>query len=215
MANVIPLVAVEPAPSRVAWPDRLPEGRIVEICGRGAGTMTTAASCVIRAQREGSPVAWVQREDGPLYPPDLHDAGVDLDALVVVHAPSAAAVARATELLLRSGAFGCVVTDFGAGTPTGVAWQTRLAGLCRQHHARLLLLSGGSERDPSLGPMVALRLEPRLEPRGDRVELSHRVLKAKVPIPPVAASLSCRPPAGAERVAEPRAEPHRTASAGG
>jgi recombination protein RecA len=159
-------------------------GRLVELSappeGMGART-STAVALLRRAQREGETTAWVQPVGGLLYPPDLHDAGVDLEALVVVHVPvaeGAAGLAKAAELLLRSGAFGMVVIDLGAleaaGAPgerprpgrspkatAGTSWQGRLLGLARQHEARVLLLTDKPSHADSLGPLVGLRVEPR------------------------------------------------------
>lgn len=90
-------------------------GRLVEISGVGASARhTTAAALVRQAQLEGETTAWVQPAGGPLYPPDLAESGVDLGALVVVHVPAdrgQVGLARAAELLLRSGAFGLCVVD--------------------------------------------------------------------------------------------------------
>lgn len=90
-------------------------GRLVEISGVGASARhTTAVALVRQAQLEGETTAWVQPAGGPLYPPDLAESGVDLGALVVVHVPEdrgQVGLARAAELLLRSGAFGLCVVD--------------------------------------------------------------------------------------------------------
>jgi hypothetical protein len=90
-------------------------GRLVEISGQGdAARLTLAVDIVRHVQGEGETAAWVQPAGGPLFPPDLHDGGVDLDSLIVIHVPAGAVpygVPRAAELLLRSGGFGLVVLD--------------------------------------------------------------------------------------------------------
>jgi hypothetical protein len=86
------------------------------------------------------------------------------------------AVVRATEILLRSGAFGLVVVDLSQEVPKGeLSWQSRLSGLVRMHEARLVLLTGSRSEDPSLGPLVALRVAPevRLEERAPRPSEPH------------------------------------------
>lgn len=149
-------------------------GRLVELGGRAC--TSTAVAILAHAQREGETAAWIQPARGDLYPPDLAEAGVDLDALVVIHVPregaSAATVGgphgqcRAAELLLRSGGFGLVVLDFVHGEPSGsTAWQGRLLGLARQHDARLLILRDVGPEQPSLGPLIGLRVDTRVEPR--------------------------------------------------
>lgn len=186
--------------------ERVPAGRLSELSGRlSSGRMTAAVSLVIRAQEQDEPVVWVQPEGGALYPPDLAESGVDLDALVVVRVPLRGRtagpgrrlgggrrrgqkarslggdLARAAELLLRSGAFGLVVVDLGRQRPGGGAWQGRLSALARQHESRVVLLSEGKDEAPSLGPMVGLRIAPSRQRRGPgRFVVEHRVLKDKV-----------------------------------
>src|SRR5262245_7284003 len=90
-------------------------GRMIEVSGVGAAARhTTAAALVREAQQGGGRTVWIQPEGGSLVPPDLAEAGVDLQALVVVHVPKdrgEVGLARAAELLLRSGAIGLVVLD--------------------------------------------------------------------------------------------------------
>jgi len=173
-------------------------GRLIEISGVGAsGRHTTAAALVRQAQLEGETTAWIQPAGGPLYPPDLADSGVDLDALIVVHIPvdrGQVGLARAGELLLRSGAYGLCVIDLSAPACVdppapvacpegqvetdmspkparpprlrGPAWQARLAALARLHHSRVVVLTRAAGGYASLGPMVGLRVDPRRERRG-------------------------------------------------
>lgn len=175
-------------------------GRIVELCGEAQ--TTTAVMLLAQVQREGETAAWVQLAGGDLYPPDLAAAGVDVEALIVIHTPeergtdrsSAAGQCRAAELLLRSGGFGLVILDFGRGEPRGsTAWQGRLLGLARQHEARVVILRERvRELSPSsLGPLTSLRIASWLErsrhdddPPGYRARtgsfaLRHEVLKNK------------------------------------
>ncbi len=134
------------------------------------------------AQAEGDPVAWVLPRGAGLFPPDLAAAGLDLDALIVVHVPpeDASAAPRAAELILRTGAFGAIVVDLsrssdthGSAVPRGVAWQGRLIGLAREHATRLLVLSPNGATRASLGPLVSLRWgvrRARIAPGRFRVE---------------------------------------------
>ena len=202
MAAVIPLSALESRPRHEvdreadarpkALNERVVPGRLSELAGgRSSGRTTAAVSLVIRAQSLDEPVVWVQPRNGSLYPPDLADSGVDLDALVVVNVPPEPRhLARAAELLLRSGAFGLVVVDLTAGVPRGDAWQGRLSALARQHDCRVVLLSEVTrcaEEAPSLGPMVGLRVMPSCERRAPgRYVVSHRLLKDKLGGPPLA-----------------------------
>jgi recombination protein RecA len=177
-----------PLPRVIPLAEQLPPGRLIEIVSQPAGAqMTTAVACLREAQAQGEPAAWVQPEGGSLYPPDLADSGIDLEGLIVVHVPRRAGphgLAKAAELLLRSGGFGMVVVDFvgatlraeaSAALPADVAWQGRLLGLAREHQSWLLLLSDG-RRSGSLGPLVSLCIEPQRR----RVERAHFAIEHRV-----------------------------------
>jgi recombination protein RecA len=83
--------------------------------------------------------------------------GVDLAALPVVEAPDPLSMAGAADLLLRSGAFGLLVADLGAGARLPVRAQTRLAGRAKHHEAALVFLTEKRDDRPSLGSLVSLR----------------------------------------------------------
>jgi len=168
-------------------------GRIIELGGRAC--TSSAVAILAHAQREGETAAWIQPVRGDLYPPDLAEAGVDLDALIVVRVPGAEGPhgrCRAAELLLRSGGFGLVVLDFVRAEPSGSsAWQGRLLGLARQHEARVVVLRDVGPDQPSLGPLIGLRIGSRVEPvaregepagfvaRTGHFAIVHEVLKNK------------------------------------
>jgi recombination protein RecA len=163
--------------------DRIvPVGRLVELCG-GAGVAQTSAAVAVLAelQRRGEQVAWVASRGAGLFPPDWDRAGIDLDALLVVHVPvdDPRAGPRATEMLLRTGVMGAVVLDLSASRGReiegrssertharrevlrGEAWMGRLLGLAREHGTRLVLLSPHDREHASLGPLVSVRLAMR------------------------------------------------------
>jgi recombination protein RecA len=132
----------------------------------------------------------VQPAAGALFPPDLADSGIDLDALLVVNVPARAGAfgaVKAAELLLRSGGFGCVVLDVrepmggvARGLERDSAWQGRLLGVAREHDSRVLLLSDGSSHTGSLGPLVSVCLEPhRRRVQRGVFAVEHRVRKDK------------------------------------
>ncbi len=169
-------------------------GRIVELCGEAQ--TTAAVTLLAQVQREGETAAWIQLAGGDLFPPDLAAAGVDVEALIVIHTPTSdpAGQCRAAELLLRSGGFGLVFLDFGRGEPRGsTAWQGRLLGLARQHEARVVILRERVHKlaPSSLGPLTSLRIASWLErsrhpddppgfrPRTGCFSLRHEVLKNK------------------------------------
>jgi recombination protein RecA len=164
-APTAPLVVPFPA-GAPSLAQELPAGRLIELSGtRGAARVTVAASAVWQAQIEGETTAWIQPAGGSLYPPDLHECGIDLGALAVIHVPGSPSdhgLLRAAELLLHSGAFGLVVVDLRDSLPrSGAAWQGRLLGLAREHRSRILFLTSKMQSVDSLGPLVSLRIEPR------------------------------------------------------
>ncbi len=164
------------------------EGLCVELSGTGPGKLSVAARLVARAMQAGEPVVWITPREAPtFYPPDLMALGVDLDALSVVRMPESAGshgLVRAAEVVLRAGAFGLVVLDVShTSLPKGaLAWQSRLAGLVRMHAMRLLLITASAREAPSIGPMVALRIEPELTETSasGRAVLLQRALKSKL-----------------------------------
>lgn len=181
----------------------LPRSRLVEVSGQYAcARTTTAVGCVIETQARGELVAWVQPKDGALFPPDLKAAGVDLDSFIAIHVPRHAgpfALVRAAEWLARSKAFGLTVIDLTDALPPGscVNWQGRLQSLLRQYDGRILLLTSTACEEPSLGPLIGVRIEPARDLlHGDRFEIHTRVLKDKVGLSAEPASSHPIAPAG-------------------
>jgi recombination protein RecA len=132
-------------------------GRFVEISASGAASsLTVALALVAEAQEQREPVGWVTPTESCFYPPDAARGGIDLAALIIVRVPAIQGVPRAGEKLLRSGGFGLVVLDLGAGD-ISMPLQSRLTGLAHRHHAALLCLTEKESRAPSLGSLVSLR----------------------------------------------------------
>jgi len=154
-------------PQPRSWFQEAEPGRLVELSGRGCSAQTTLAlEAIRRAQDEGETTVWIQPAKGPLFPPDARDRGIDLQALTVVQIPLGElpyGPCHAAETLLRSGGFGLVVLDLRAHAPPlhDLAWQSRLCGFARKHHARLLVLTTRAHHEPSLGPLVSLRFHLR------------------------------------------------------
>ncbi len=181
-----------PALRSVPLAEQLPVGRLIEITSAVAGAqMTAAVACLRAAQEQGETAAFVQPEHGALFPPDLAESGIDLDALLVVNVPARAGsfgAVKAAELLLRSGGFGLVALDLrgaGAGPEQRAllrdsAWQGRLLGLAREHGSSVLLLSDGATHTGSLGPLISLCIEPhRTRIAQGLFSVEHRVRKDK------------------------------------
>lgn len=185
---ILPVPSPVPAPAPEADPRVEPawslpalEGRLVEISGDAAGApLSLVFRLVLEAQRRGEPVAWVGRRDSVFYPPDAADAGIDLAAFPIVWTPDALRAADATDLLLRSGAFGLVVVDFGAQSRLPLHAPNRLAALARKHGAVVACLTEKEAVRPSLGSLVGVRAHAAREARlDDRWRCALRLLKDK------------------------------------
>ncbi|HEX6850042.1 MAG TPA: hypothetical protein VF139_01455 [Candidatus Polarisedimenticolaceae bacterium] len=168
-------------PSFAPWSLPSLEGRLVEISGDVAGApLTLVFRLVLEAQRRGEPAAWVGRRDSIFYPPDVAEAGIDLAAFPVVWTPDAIRAAEAADLLLRSGAFGLVVVDFGAASRLPMHAPNRLAALAQKHTAVVACLTEKDAERPSLGALVSVRAHAAREERlDDRFRCALRFVKDK------------------------------------
>ena len=206
-----PSAAGRPTPERPTL--EALRGRLTEVSGeQAAAALTLAVRWVVEAQSAGEMAVWLQSGDGLLYPPDLADAHVDLDRLVVVRLPDADGIPRAGELLLRSGGVGLAVLDLLApgacrDGPTGLTirtvrprrsgWMNRLLALAQTHEAGVVCLTATPDEEPSLASLVGLRLGPRLvRCRGGGFRLETTVLKDKRAQPHRSFQEGCRGPLG-------------------
>lgn len=184
-------VARQPQVAKTAagWTLDVLAGRVTEVTGFGASARTSwLAALVAQAQRAGETVVWLQLADGPLFPPDLAQLGVDVGQLTVGCLPDAMALLRAADVLLRSGAFGLCVVDWDEACSSAMGSARRptdgqlgrLLGLAQKNDAALVFLTraGGNpssercsidpqQRGPDLGSLVSLRLEVKRERRPD------------------------------------------------
>jgi recombination protein RecA len=201
-ARIVRLDGLAPAagPEEARWGLDALRGRLTELSARGAtATLTTAIELVLEAQHAAEPIAWVTLGNTSFYPPDLAESGIDLAALLVVRVHDVTAAARAAERLLRSGAFGLVVLDFG-GTATvdlSMAHQGRLVTLAQAHDAAVVCITEKTGEAASLGSLVSLRAEAlRLHAREHDYDVTLRVLKDKRRGPGWSRTIKLRGPAG-------------------
>jgi recombination protein RecA len=182
-ARIIVDAGPAPAPERDRWGLDAVRGRLVELSARGAAaTLTIAVELVLEAQRAAEPVAWVTLANATFFPPDVADSGVDLAALVVIRVHDTTAAARSAERLLRSGAFGLVILDFGGGGTVDlpVPHQGRLVTLAQTHDAAVVCITDKAGEAASLGSLISLRAEAlRRHDRAHDYDVTLRVLKDK------------------------------------
>jgi recombination protein RecA len=175
-----PAQKLRPAVLPTPWALDEVAGRLMEISGSTASSALTITFSLVReAQRHGEPVGWVTSADSFFYPPDVARGGTDLSALVVVRLAKLESIPRAGEKLLRSGGFGVVVLDLGAGD-IPVPLQSRLTGLAHRHHSALICLTEKSGGAFSLGSLVSLRVHAEKKRTADnRFVCTLRILKDK------------------------------------
>lgn len=171
-------------------------GRLCELCAAPRQVHLTLACAIVREfQRTAETTAWVTTSPDIFFPPDLARAGIDLAALPVVQVPDLRASVTAAERLTRSGAFGLVLLELGAGRIIPAAVLGRLVRLARQHDTALLFLTTpGTE----LGSLVSLRGRGarRATPRHDRFRCRIDVIKDRRRGPDRSLETTCRAPYG-------------------
>ena len=145
-------------PSKSYWSLGQVAGRLVEVSASPASAALTLSFGLVReTQERGEPVGWVTSTESFFYPPDAAQGGTDLATLVVIRLPQVASIPRAGEKLLRSGGFGLIVLDLGAGD-IPMPLQTRLTGLALHHHTALVCLTTKERKVFSLSSLVSLRV---------------------------------------------------------
>ena len=142
----------------VGWRLATFAGRFTEISGAAnSASLTLVFGIVHEVQIQGEPAAWITNRKSTFFPPDAADSGIDITAVAVIKCPDTISAARTAEHLLRSGAFGLIVIDFGADARLPQHAQSRLAGQARQHNTALICITEKESHQPSLGSLVSLR----------------------------------------------------------
>ena len=185
LSSLIARLGIEQGPSREPVPSEwnldLLSGRFAELSSEGeTASLSAAVSIILEAQSRGEPAAWVASGSSTFFPPDVAASGVDLDSLPVIRAAGRSSAARAADWLLRSGAFAVIVLDLGADSEMQIPVQARLAGLAKKHRTAFLCMTKKRRDAGSIGSLVSLRAEARVEKLGfDRFRWEVRVLKDK------------------------------------
>lgn len=121
------------------------------------GALTFTSELIWAAQQAGEPVGWVSARPGSFYPPDLAANGIDASAITVVTVPGEREAIWASDLLLRSGAFGFLIVDLEEGRRLADGAMARLIHLARRHRSAVLFLTVKKSTRASVSPLVALR----------------------------------------------------------
>jgi recombination protein RecA len=182
---LLPLRSVsfqEIRPQPAPWGLEATAGRLVEIAAaEDSAAFTMAAGLVLDAQQAGEQAAWIAPAESLFFAPDVLESGIDLDALVVIRVPAAAAAvgARAADKLIRSGSFGLIILDTGSSSRIPVPLIARLASLAQRNHTALVFLTQPAGAS-SLGSLISLRVRARRQRiAADRFRCWLEVLKDK------------------------------------
>ena len=156
-------------------------GRLTELSSTSAGaSLTLTFRLVLEIQKRGEPMAWITKRKSTFFPPDVADFGIDLNAVPVIWSIDNISMAKTAEHLLRSGAFGLIVLDFGADAHLPQHAQSRLTGQARQHQTALICITEKEIHQPSLGSLVSLRAHTERKPQNPNRFFCHAsVLKDK------------------------------------
>lgn len=197
------------APAPASWSHAELAGRFTELSGLGdSACLTLACSAMLDAQHHGEPVAWVTLRDSCFYPLDVAAGGIDVEALAVVRVADDRTLVHAADRLARSGGFGMLVLDLGAGADNAtalgrrqpqvsMAMQARLRGLAQHHDMAILCLTRKSSEQTSLGSLVSLRGQARRHRQGeDRFLCALQALKDKQRGPGWTTAATYRGPTG-------------------
>ena len=142
-------------------------GRLTEIAVESGTPAFSLLSILLKsAQRLEEPAVWVAAGATIFYPPDFSMNGVTIERLPVVWTSSRESALRATEHLLRSGAFGLIVVDLetpGELLPGRLGTLNRLASL---QQIVVVFLNTRSNGQEGLGSLISLRLSVKLQHKG-------------------------------------------------
>ena len=145
--------------NRPKWCLKELEGRLVEISDpHPVSALSFAFLLVHEIQARGECVAWVGPEDTMFYPPDVQASGINLKNLPVLRMLDRNSMGRATEMLMRSGAFRLVVLYLGTDCQFSSASLSRLNALVRRHKGCVLFITEKAKTEPSIGSLISLRI---------------------------------------------------------
>jgi hypothetical protein len=142
-------------------------GTIFQISGHAA--LTTAVRIAAAFQHfSPAPGVWVGDLRSLPFPPDLSDAGVDLQRLLICRADRGEERLHTIDRLLRSGAFSLAILDFGWDDQPDPGSLARFMRLCEREKTALSLVTAGAGTAAS--PAVRLHLRAELGTAADPLD---------------------------------------------
>lgn len=209
MSNPAPILLDPTIVKHVRTADMLPQrlvlpqwtlsylaGKLIELRGSGASAVLTAGLGLIRGAQEAlEPAVWVTSTESIFFPVDAEAWGVDLNALAIIRVPGEIPMLRASDKLVRSGAFGLIVLDYVSLLPPpmhkrnkhsampgaiSLSHQARLLGLAQKHQTAIVFLTSKDCALSVMGSLISLRAEVQhREVEATCHEMQIRILKDK------------------------------------
>ena len=175
------LRAVDLAPPRLSLSiDRVLQQPLETLAGRvvqfsGAATLSVGLYLLYHVQASRRPTAFVTATQSMIFAPDAQAAGIDLSRLLIVDGATVESALRATDVVLRSGQFACVMLDTAAALP--LAALARWMRLCEQHRAIVGILAPDARN--SLASTVSLHVHTSVSYSAGGQILQLRVLRSR------------------------------------
>lgn len=148
-------------------------GRVVQLSG--AATLSVGMYLLYHVQVSERPSAFVTATRSMIFAPDVHAAGIELSRLLIVDGTTVESALRATDVVLRSGQFACVMLDTAAALP--LAALARWMRLCEQHRAIVCILAPDARN--SLASTVSLHVHTSVSYTAGGQLLRLRVLRSR------------------------------------
>ena len=126
-----------PRPQEAPWTYQGLLGRLALFTG--TGRVSAAVQLIAQAQQHKEPCAWIVEKGFEPFAPDLQASGVALDSLMLIRLKEHPQLARAADLLARTGGVGLVIID-SRSLPSKGALK-RLANHAQRHHMSAVILS--------------------------------------------------------------------------
>jgi len=119
------------------------------------GTLSVLCDLIVQVQARKEAIAWVAPGNHIFFPPDFVFRGVEIEGLSVIRVPGDKAGLKATDWLVRSGAFGLIVVD--SPGPVDDHVLGRLSRMAEEKNTAVVFLTRKQPEAPSLGTQVSLR----------------------------------------------------------
>lgn len=153
--------------------------RQIQISGPACASLTVVIlRGILNVDRR--PAAWVLRDSSVPYPPDLREAGIQLERLLSLFVESGGHADRAADTVLRSGQFSCLVYELPEGVPPEPGVVSRFMHLCRHNHTTMVLIA--RDREYPTMATAAFHIDTDTRYTSDRQLIRITVRRSRIPL---------------------------------